>query len=328
VYRLSIIIPVLDDNEQFEDTLVSVLQNQPADSEVLIVHAGGYGDPYQLRGEVRFVEVERNASLVAMLNAACREADGELIHLLLPGVLAEHGWSEAAVERFEDPNVAAVAPVIVDVEDPHCMLAAGVRYTLGGRRVNHGAGQSFAREKRLFRRKIHGPLLQAAFYRKSLLSAVGGFDERCGDAWADVDLGLSLTALGFRSVSDPDSVVSANAAVTRSPVGYRAGRGAERTFWRHVGGRAWLPSLALHPFVVLGSLLGSWNRAAGYTHLLGRAVAACRCLGHASHTRRLRELSDSLDEEVDVEAERSGVPDELSIDRRCDRDSLAYRRAA
>ncbi len=328
MYRLSIIVPVLDDNEQFEDTLVSVLQNQPANSEVLIVHPGSYGDPYELRDEVRFVEVRDSASLIAMLNAACQAADGEIVHLLLPGVLAEHGWSDPAVDRFEEADVAAVAPVILNAEDSESIVAAGVRYTIGGRRVQHGAGRTLARGNRVFRRKIQGPVLQAAFYRKSALEALGGFDELCGDAWADVDLGLSLKSLGFRCVLEPDSMVLASVAADRNPVGYRAGRGAERTFWRHIVNNGWLPSIAFHPFVVLGSLLGSWNRVAGYTHLLGRAISACGCLGHASHARRLRELAESLDDAIDADDDLSDGRRERSSDRGSDRDASAYRRAA
>ncbi len=325
MYRLSIIIPVLDDNEQFEDTLVSVLQNRPADSEVLVVHSGSYGDPYKLQGEVRFVEVQDAASLVAMLNTGCREADAQIVHLLLPGVLAEQGWSEPAVDCFDDLDVAAVAPVILDVEDPESIVAAGVRYTIGGRRVKHGAGRSLARAKRVFRRRIDGPVLQAAFYRKSALEVLGGFDELCGDAWADVDMGLSLRFLGLRCILEPESVVSASAATTSSPVGYRAGRGAERTFWRHISNNGWLASLAFHPFVVLGSLLGSWNKMAGYTQLLGRTITACGFLGHASHAQHLRELSYSPDDE---DVDRSDHQGESSIDARGDLSRPVYRRAA
>ena len=70
-------------------------------------------------------------------------------------------------------------------------------------------------------------------------------------------------------------IIEVKAATTSSPVGYSAGRGAERTFWRHIGDNGWLSSVAFHPFVVLGSLLGAWNRVAGYTQLLGRAISAC-----------------------------------------------------
>ena len=67
---LSIIIPASGSESRWERTLVSVLQNRPEDTEILVVVPGRYNDPYQLREEVRFVEVGRRASLVAYLRAS------------------------------------------------------------------------------------------------------------------------------------------------------------------------------------------------------------------------------------------------------------------
>ena len=57
--RLSIVIPVLGDPQQLDDTLLSVLENRPANCEILVVHNQPYHDPYNLSDEVRFVEAER-----------------------------------------------------------------------------------------------------------------------------------------------------------------------------------------------------------------------------------------------------------------------------
>ena len=57
--RLSIIVPLMGDLKRFEDTLVSVLENQPEQSEVVVVLNGPYDDPYDLRSEVKFVEAPR-----------------------------------------------------------------------------------------------------------------------------------------------------------------------------------------------------------------------------------------------------------------------------
>ena len=44
--RLSIVIPCAQDTAWFESTLASVLQNRPADCEVLVVQPREYDDPY------------------------------------------------------------------------------------------------------------------------------------------------------------------------------------------------------------------------------------------------------------------------------------------
>ena len=54
--QLSIVVPVFGDSAAFEATLVSVLENQPSCSEVIVAHDGSYDDPFDLADEVRLVE--------------------------------------------------------------------------------------------------------------------------------------------------------------------------------------------------------------------------------------------------------------------------------
>ena len=68
VPRLSIVIPSVGDCNLLEDSLVSVLENRPADCEVLVVHNRPYDDPYNLAGEVRFVQANPRAGLAECLD--------------------------------------------------------------------------------------------------------------------------------------------------------------------------------------------------------------------------------------------------------------------
>ena len=52
--KLSILIAAHDETS-WRASLVSVLQNRPADCEIVVVHDESYHDPYDLAGEVRFV---------------------------------------------------------------------------------------------------------------------------------------------------------------------------------------------------------------------------------------------------------------------------------
>ena len=76
--RLSIVIPVLGDSQQLDDTLVSVLENRPANCEILVVHNEPYHDPYHLSDEVQFVEAQCGASMVACIEAriGCQPVGG------------------------------------------------------------------------------------------------------------------------------------------------------------------------------------------------------------------------------------------------------------
>ncbi len=287
--RLSIIIPLWADNELFEDTLASVLQNRPSDCEVLVVHSLPYDDPYGLQGEVQFVQTPTNASPSRMVNAGCQASEGEILHVIQPGILACDRWAEAALMSFDDSQVCAVAPLTVDAEDADRIIAAGLRYTRGGRRLRHGAGSKLSKSGRIFRHAITGPALFAGFYRRWFWEAIGGFCERLDMDSADIDLALSLNSLGYRCALEPDSVVRATAAVVDDPASFGSGRSAERVFWRHAAAQGWLASLLLHPFVVLGSVLRDWQRPGGYLQLLGRLTSLLGLPSHLTHAARVRQ---------------------------------------
>ena len=54
--RLSIVIPAPGDESTLEETLVSVLENRPENSEIVVVLGFGYHDPWNVCEEVRFIQ--------------------------------------------------------------------------------------------------------------------------------------------------------------------------------------------------------------------------------------------------------------------------------
>lgn len=291
--RLSIVIPFCADDELCEDTLVSVLENRPAGCEVIVVHSQDYADPYDLGSEVRFVSVARNASLVRMVNAGCRAAKGEILHVVQPGVLVCDHWTESVLKSFDEPQVCAVAPLVVDARDAGVVVAAGLRYTRGGRRTFLGAGRRVSQCQHLFRDSTLGPALFAGFYRRWAWEAMGGFCEQLDGDWTDTDFALSLRSLGYRSILDPECVVRSSATTLSDPGSFRSGRCAERVFWRHAANQGWLTSLLLHPWMILGTVLRDWKRPGAYLQLLGRLVALFglpQQLMHAGRNRQAVEL--------------------------------------
>jgi len=272
VCRLSIIVPFLDDTEQFEGTLASVLQNRPEDCEILVVHRGLYADPYDLKDEVGFVETPAGAQLVETINAGLCAASGEVVHVLRAGVLAHEGWTEPALEQFDDPLVGAVSPVVLQADDLNRIVSAGIRYTAGGRRLLNGAGKHVKRTRRVVRRRTVGPTLAAAFYRRDVIEALGGLSAMAGNRFADVDVALCLKALGYCSVVEPASIVVGDETDHAAAGGLRSGRLAERVFWCHAGTNGWLRSLCCHPFAIAGELLVGCRRPEAYTSLLGRIL--------------------------------------------------------
>ncbi|WP_146454001.1 glycosyltransferase [Rubripirellula tenax] len=165
--RLSIVVPVGCDAAAFEATLVSVLENQPDGSEVIVCHDGDYDDPFSLAGEVRFVTAASN-DLVDAVSAGATAAHGRFVHVLADGLRATDGWADSALEKFEHHDAGVVAPVIRSGLD-QVILGAGWHDSAdrlckanasGKRKVSAG-------------RKNIGAYLTASFWRRDLLRSLG-----------------------------------------------------------------------------------------------------------------------------------------------------------
>lgn len=307
VCRLSIIVPYLDENQPFEDTLVSVLENRPAECEVMVVHRGGYADPYQLSDEVRFVQTDAGAGQLHLLNAGLQQAVGHIVHLLQPGMMVCQGWADAAMAHFQDPRVAAVSPLVLDVVERERVVSAGLRVTRGGCRIVHGAGGSRRQAEQLVRQPILAPTWQAGFFLQTPLTALGGFYTQVDAEWADADLGLALKALGFRCELEIASVIHSATVARPSASAFESGRSAERVFWRYrreMGG--WV-SLLAHAGHVVGSTVSQLHRRETYAVLAGRLTAAREWSRYRSHRKRLRRLANGY---PDCGGNRSGPDDE------------------
>lgn len=294
--RLSIIVPFLGDTERFEDTLASVLQNRPGDCEVLVVHRGPYDDPYGLEGEVHFIQIPVDAQLIEAVNAGFSAARGEVVHVLRVGVLAKEDWAEPALERFDDPLIGAVSPLVLKASHESRILSAGLRYTFGGRRLLNGLGKNLKRARRVLRRSTIGPSLTAGFYRRSVIEALGGLCPAAGSRFSDVDVALCLKALEYRSVVEPASVLVGDDADDVTIECFRSGRRAERIFWRHAGTNGWLRSLFFHPFTIARLLLASWKCPGVYASLLGRTVGMIQTpFCHSKDRARIERAAESLE---------------------------------
>ena len=182
VPRLSVVIPCPGGATDFDGTLVAVLQNRPADCEVLVVHGEPYDDPYALDSEVRFVRATCH-DLASLANIGIEQATGEIVHLIGCGLTAQEGWTVPAVAQFKDPEVATVSPVVLAADRQH-VHAAGVRWSLGGARQVVADDRVLLAGAGRLRSKILGPTLAAGFYRRDVLAALGGFEAGLGDSLA------------------------------------------------------------------------------------------------------------------------------------------------
>ena len=279
--RLSILVPLWGPVPLFENTLASVLQNRPADCDVLVVHPESYDDPWEVIDEVQLLETPVGVPLLEMLDASLPYVRGDFLHILHPGLEVTEGWADRALEAFRDDDVVAVSPWLVDAANNRRLVARGVAFDRRGGRTVVGAGGNVERERtsesgrepasrpapsdaRRSAVTVLGPTLQAGFYRTAPLAEIGGWETSLGLAWADVDLALSFAEAGLRCVECVDSMILGppESAPRELPSGdattfserFAAGRCGERVYLRH---SSRIDGLA--PMVARGAgLVASW----------------------------------------------------------------------
>lgn len=160
-------MPVGNDLTTFEHSLVSVLENRPEGCEVIVPHDGSYDDPFDLGDEVRLIAASSNR-LIDLIAASAEVARGRFVHVLAEGVCATDGWIDPALEKFEHPDAAAIAPVI---RSESGRIAAAGWYDTPGR-FAAAAGAGSARLARRTAARIEGVYLQASFWRREVLRSL------------------------------------------------------------------------------------------------------------------------------------------------------------
>lgn len=287
--RLAIVITTAGSIEALEGTLVSVLENRPADCEVVVALSQKYDDPYDLKDEVRFLPPVRRRSTIEAVNAALGATRAPLVHLLAAGCLVNEGWTDVALQRFGDRRTAAVVPLVLNAEDSGRIVAAGVGYRDCGQRFLVGSGQAGLDATAL--EAVRGPCLFAAFYRKAALDLVGGFSRQLGPRQADVDLALILEHAGFGVAVEHGCCVRAGSEVDAAAGSFGEALGDERLFWRN-SGAVRQPSARLgHAALVAGELGRCLVKPTNVARVLGRACGLLLPGGYARHRQNLAALA-------------------------------------
>lgn len=224
--RLSIIVPYNRDEAAFETTLVSVLENRPEHSEVVVAHDGSYSDPFDLGDEVRFV-VADSGDLVALVQAAVQAAFGRIVHILHGGARATSGWADEAVELFEQSDLAAVAPVIYELSTNGRVVAAGWRDDSRGLRRAIAAGA--AEPSRRDIAAIEGVYLAASFWRRSTLESLLELPVGAAASVVDYVWANALRVAGWRCrVAAESRVLASPTLLTPAEGSRRAGAAMQR----------------------------------------------------------------------------------------------------
>lgn len=282
---ISIIVPHTGQIERFEDTLASVLRHRPSNSQLIVVHDGSYDDPYDLSGEVHFVDADQSYDLIPFLNVGMCYVGGETTVIMRPGIEVDENWDGSISEAFEDGRVGAVSPVIVGAKRQSKVVASGVDVSRSGSRKLVGSGKRLS-GRRLRSIKSVGPSSWFAAYRTRLLKQLLPFDEQLDPICWDADVASAIKAMGFQNQLASDCIAIAESEdIVLEETGVAHGLSAQRSLAR--AGKA---SLSATVGGLVGDLFGSAIQPWKLRHLVQRLGAGKYRNIDESHFEQLQQL--------------------------------------
>jgi GT2 family glycosyltransferase len=295
---LSVVIPSHSRPDLLRRCLAGVTQHAPPGSDVLVVDDGSLaGKAAAVTGEfagVRVLRRERPGGFCAAANAGLRAARGKVVELLNDDTEVTPGWADAALARFAEPAVAAVAPLVLvgppTPGDAPRVDSAGDRYFAGGVAGKRGHRRPLSAEH-LRPAEVFGASASSAFYDRQAVLDAGGFPEEFGAYFEDVDLSFRLHWMGRRVVYEPGSRVWHRVGASHGPPRRRLlgqqSRNEERVFWRNLPRGTLARALPWHLAVLAAKARRRWHEGALVPWLCGRLGVLTEWRQLAEHRRRL-----------------------------------------
>lgn len=302
--HLSVVIPTYNRSDLLRRCLISVSDYAPADTEIIVVDDGSWqACGSEVAREFSGVQVLRNQrrrGFCSAANAGIRVAQGTIVELLNDDTEVTAGWADPALDCLNDPQVAAVAPLVLRArEDINRTLeidSAGDRYYIGGVAGKRGHGRPLDRSY-LQRSRVFGASASSAFYRRDVLLKVGGFPASFGAYFEDVDLAFRIHRAGFAIMFEPRSRVFHHGGGSyRAPARLlleQQSRNEERVFWRNVPRQAWPIAIPHHAAVLAGKAWRRWKEGNFMPFLCGRLRVLGEVADLVSHRRFLEQIGSS-----------------------------------
>ena len=302
--HLSIIIPSHNRADLLRTCLSTVTRYAPARTEIIVVNDGCPGVSVEAVaasfGGIRVLRLPRQRGFCAAANAGIEAAAGTIVELLNDDAEVTLGWADAALPAFDDPAVAAVAPLVLfppavcqgDRQAEFHIDSAGDTYYLGGVARKRGHRQPLS-HRYLKRSRVFGASASSAFYRRDALLEVGAFSESFGAYFEDVDLAFRLHWAGYEVVFEPCSRVfhriSSSYGRPNRRLLEQQSRNEERVFWRNLPAGFLTRAVPRHIAVLVGKARRRWEEGGLLPFFFGRLRVLGEALSILHHRRNLRD---------------------------------------
>ncbi len=152
------------------------------------------------------IKSETNVGFAAGNNLGIRAANGDAIATLNPDTYVAADYLEKLSARlYASPRVGACAPLMLEMEHPDIVDAAGLRVDRFGFAWNIGAGK----RADLFQtsREVYGTCAGAALYRRAMLEEIGLFDDDYFGFYEDADVAWRAQRAGWKTIFVPEAKV-------------------------------------------------------------------------------------------------------------------------
>jgi len=219
---VSVVICTKDKGHLLRQLVRSLLAYRPGAIAEIVIVANNTTSPHALQTLSDLVHLEGTPPVIVArrdtpFNFSKLSNEGARIgvrgsHLLFLNddiAPVSEDWLDRLLSRFNDPEVAAVAPLLLypDERVQHGGMYLGLD-DLAGHTLR---GASLPDDDYLFTcvapRETSCLTAAALLVQRSAFEAINGFDEQLATYLQDVDLGLRLHRIGLRNVFDPTSVL-------------------------------------------------------------------------------------------------------------------------
>jgi len=238
----------LIEKSTYDRLLLRLVDNGSSDSDM-----SGLLEQLGRDERVTLVADPRAFNFSALNNAAATRSEADvLVFLNNDTEVVDPCWVEVLLEQALRPEVGAVAPLLTypDGRVQHAGVALGLNgwagHPLAGLAPDAPTPFGSATDGTRNWMAVTGACLMVERHK---FEEVGGFDESFAVGGGDVDLGLRLTAAGYRSLCVPHTRVIHDESLSRDPLAIPAGdfEASRRSYgdFRTVGDPFYHPSLTL-----------------------------------------------------------------------------------
>lgn len=219
--QLSIIVPTRDRADLLERCVRSLERFTPGDGWELIVVDNGSREARTLRYlktlRHRVLTDPGTFNFARLMNAAAREAAGDVLLFLNNDTQVRYGWSEALLEALALPGVGAAGATLVYPGGTvqHAGLVLGIGVIAGNSHKHLPASAPGYLGSLQVMRNYSAVSAACMAVDRSAFHLAGGFDEALASSFQDVDLCLRLGRLGWRTIYTPFCVVEHHETASR-----------------------------------------------------------------------------------------------------------------